>query len=102
MVKTLVTTSDGLVSCTHQTCSSSSNSSSSRVVAACTKASYSPSLRYSTSPSSRVIITLVFLHSKDLCPWAPHLKHVMLLDPVEALEDMVDGDGLELVAFMAL
>ena len=38
-------------------------------------------------------MTLVFLHSKDLWPCVPHLKHVTLLVPVDALDEAVEGAG---------
>ena len=59
----------------------------------CTRASYSPSLNVSISPFSKVIMTFVFLHSKDLSPCVPHLKHVMFLVPVDALDEAVEGAG---------
>ena len=43
-------------------------------------------------------MTLVFLHSKDLWPWVPHLKQVTLEGPVEALEEAVE----DTVCFMRL
>ena len=45
------------------------------------------------SPFSIVIITLVFLHSKDLWPCVPHLKQVTLDGPVEAFEEAVEITG---------
>ncbi|KAK1595670.1 hypothetical protein QYE76_037389 [Lolium multiflorum] len=50
------------------------------------------------SPFSIVIMTLVFLHSKDLWPWVPHLKQVTLEGPVDALEEAVE----DTVCFMRL
>ena len=40
-----------------------------------------------------VIMTLVFLHSKDLWPCVPHLKQVTLEGPVEAFEEAVEVTG---------
>ena len=45
------------------------------------------------SPFSNVIITLVFLHPKDLWPCVPHLKQVTLLGPIDAFEEAVEGTG---------
>ena len=50
----------------------------------CANASYSPSLKYKLSPLSFVSMTLVFLHSNDLWPLTPHLKHKTLLELVDS------------------
>src|SRR4051812_44907243 len=72
VVKTFVTTSDGLASCSH-TRSSWSSSNCCLAMASLTLASNSSSLKYSSSPLSWMKKTFLFPHAFDLCPLPPHL-----------------------------
>ena len=88
VVNTLVTTRDGLASWSHRS-SCSSNLAASYVIATWCKASYSPSLMDMVSPFSSVNMVLVLIHSKELWPLPPHLKHTILLELVASLGAMV-------------
>ena len=67
-------TSAGLESSSQKTCSSSLFAW--RCMVTCSRASISPSLMESYVPSSLKIMVHLFVHSMDLWPRPPHVKHL--------------------------
>ena len=64
----------GLESSSRKTCSSSLFTC--RCMATCSSVSVSPSLMESYVPSSLRIMVRLLVHSKDLWPRPPHVKHL--------------------------
>ena len=88
------TTRAGLESSSQKTCSSSSFTC--QCMATCSSASVSPSLMESYVPSSLRIIVLLLVHSKDLWPRPPHVKHLKELFLMVSSVGVDDDEALGL------
>ena len=89
------TTRARLESSSQKTCSSSS-SFTCRYMDTCSSASVCPSLMESYVPSSLRIMVRLLVHSKDLWPRPPHVKHLKELVLTVSLVGVVDDEALDL------